>query len=84
MIDVGVGEEDSVDLGGGEGEMFVAIGGFGAAALIHATVEDEAAATGLNFVQGAGDSTRGPAEGNLHDPMSVPCYSEFRSLCGKY
>jgi len=76
VVDVGVGEDNGVDFGGGEGEVFIALGGFRAAALIHAAIEEEAPDAGLNLVHGAGDGARGAAESDLHNLMSVPCYSQ--------
>ena len=66
MVDVGVGEDHGVDLGGIEPEGLVDLVGFLAAALEHAAIEKNAGIVEFEEVLGTGDLVGAAEEMPLH------------------
>lgn len=66
VVDVGVAEDDGVELGGFEGEVFVDVVGFFAVALVESAVQQDAFAVDFDEVAGSGGGAGGTVEGDVH------------------
>lgn len=66
VVDVGVGEDDAVDLFGVEGEGAVAFHGLGTSALVETAIEEDALAVDFEEMLRAGRGACGTAEFDLH------------------
>jgi hypothetical protein len=66
VVDVGVGEDDGVDVGGVKGEVAVTLEALLALALGEAAVKQELAAADFQQVHGAGDGAGGAEKVNFH------------------
>jgi len=72
VVDVGVAEDDGVELGGFEGEVLVDVVGFFAVALVESAVEEDAFAVDFDEVAGSGGGAGGAVEGDVHAGGGCP------------
>ena len=74
VVDVGVGDDDVVNEGGGEGEIAVVLF---IPALLKAAVDEDVPAAGGDAVAGAGDGMGGAVETELH---GIAPFSDIQNL----
>jgi len=67
VVDVGVREDDGVEVAGVAGELFVFLSCFGSVSLKESAVEEEAELSAFDKVLAAGDFLGGPVKGDLHE-----------------
>ena len=82
MVDVGMGEQDEVHVGSPVGLRVAVAGLDGLVALVHAAVDAEALAAGLNHVAGARDGLGCAEKLYFHRILSLPKV-HFRHAGGK-
>jgi hypothetical protein len=71
VVDVGVAEDDRLQLGGRDGEVAVGLSRLAAMALVQAAIDGQPTPAGLDVVHRARDLPGGPVEQQVHPPVAL-------------